>query len=42
MVVVGDSAEEEDAAEKFDFLFWKVASKRDLVSLTTAINLNYM
>jgi len=42
MVVIGDGQEEENAAEKMDFLFWKVSSKRDLNSLATAIDLNYM
>jgi len=43
IVVIGDGEEEETAADKFqDFQFWKIAAKRDLTSLATAINLKYM
>ena len=42
-MVIGDGVEEETAADKFqDFQFWKIAAKRDVTSLATAINLKYM
>ena len=42
-MVIGDGVEKETAADKFqDFQFWKIAAKRDLTSLATAINLKYM
>jgi eyes absent family protein 1 len=41
-IVIGDGQEEEQAAKNMDFPFWRISSRKDLINLNTAIDLNYL